>query len=98
MKGGRKRNHIKFKLERVSMVPAKFIRYLRIIIDGKIRFGKHIEAVSHKVEMKLARLTRLMPIIGGPVGVVCRCNMGQIYAISQKKKTAPTCLAGGLNI
>ena len=53
-------------MEGVTIAPNRSIRYLGILMDDRLSFGKHIEAVAHRAEERISSLTRILPNIGGP--------------------------------
>lgn len=42
------------------------LRYLGVILDSKLSFGKHVETVASKAATSAAALSRLMPNLSGP--------------------------------
>ncbi|KAE9525643.1 hypothetical protein AGLY_014170, partial [Aphis glycines] len=42
------------------------LRYLGVILDSKLSFGKHVETVASKAATSAAALSRLMPNVSGP--------------------------------
>lgn len=66
VKGGRRREHVTFNLDRVTIIPKRFIRYLGVIIDEKRNFGEHIRMTTSKAEKRVAALSRILPNVGGP--------------------------------
>lgn len=42
------------------------IRYLAVILDKRLTFAAHVDAVAKKATRSVATLARLMPNIGGP--------------------------------
>lgn len=66
LRGMQKREQIQFNIEGVNISPAKSLKYLGIIIDESLTFGKHIETCTKKAIDKISFINRLMPNIGGP--------------------------------
>jgi len=44
----------------------KHLRYLGVILDTRLSFGKHVETVAKKAAISAAALSRIMPNINGP--------------------------------
>lgn len=65
LKGPRKREHVKFKLAGVDVEPKKSLKYLGIFLDVQMNFGAHIKEAAAKADRTTARLSRIMPNIGG---------------------------------
>lgn len=66
IRGMQKRQQITLRLEGVNIRPAKSLKYLGIIIDESLTFGKHIETCTTKAIEKTSHLSRLLPNLGGP--------------------------------
>lgn len=67
LKGPRKsRDDIVIKLAGVEIKPKKSIKYLGIHLDVQRNFGVHVKETTAKADRAIAKLSRLMPNVGGP--------------------------------
>lgn len=68
LKGPRKRDHVQFEILGTRVVPVRQLKYLGVILDDRLTFGKHVKQTVEKAQVKMAALTRILPNIGGPSG------------------------------
>lgn len=66
LKGPRKRDNINIKIADVVIRPTKCIKYLGIHFDSQMNFGTHVKATAAKADRATAKISRIMPNIGGP--------------------------------
>lgn len=65
LKGRRRREHVRFNIEGVEIVPQKTVKYLGIHLDGQLNFGSHVKETAAKAERSMAALCGIMPNVGG---------------------------------
>lgn len=66
LKSPKKRPSVDFNLKETQILPSKTVRYLGIVLDNLLIFGKHIKAVTKKAEISTTILFLILPNIGGP--------------------------------
>lgn len=79
MKGPRRREGVRFRLDRVEIACSKAIKYLGIMIDTSMLFGQHAQYAARKAEKSLAALNKILPNMGGPG----HCKRQILYGVVQ---------------
>lgn len=63
----RRLKEINYTMEDITVVPEKkTVKYLGVVFDSNMIFGKHIKSCCKKAENTVAALRKIMPRVGGP--------------------------------
>lgn len=62
---GKKRQDVAFEIMGSPVIPKRQIKYLGVIIDDNLSFGKHVKYITGNPVTKMAALLRIMPNKGG---------------------------------